>query len=48
MNVGGVINDQSLSDIQTIWRNGQAVKMITKARAGNTYQNPVHRLLLVM
>jgi hypothetical protein len=43
-----VINDQSLSDIQTIWMKGQAVKRITNARAGNTYQKPVSLLRWVM
>jgi hypothetical protein len=43
-----VINDQSLSEIQAIWRKGQAVKMITNASAGRTYQNPVHLLRLIM
>ncbi len=39
--LGGVISDQLVNDIATIWTNGYAVKTSTKRKAGVRYSSPV-------
>src|SRR5262245_46290631 len=41
MGLGGVVSDQLVNDMRTIWRNGYAVKTRTKTIAGERYSSPV-------
>src|ERR1044072_1299608 len=43
MNLGGVISDQLLNDIQIIWPSGYTVKARTNTSAGARYARPIQR-----